>query len=163
MSIQSGHRISRLLRVIPLLSVALTPALAAGQVPIHGVTGTMALPGDVDKVYSGINKLSVKVTGTTRRRDGETKKKAGASVSLEGLQPGTPVAVREREGIVSRVDPLKNRVTVNFTDGDTETFRPSRHAPDKAEQQRASASHVVMYYIDQSGERVGHYLKRVSR
>jgi hypothetical protein len=160
MSIQSGHRISRLLRVIPLLSLALTPALAAGQVPIHGVTGTMALPGDVDKVYSGVNKLAVKITDATRRGHRETKGTGPAS--LDSLPPGTPVVVREEEGIVSRIDRLKNRVTIDFTDGDTETFRPSRHAPEKAEQQRRSASHVIVYYADQSGERVGHYFKRVT-
>lgn len=162
---------------------ALTAAQRAG-VPIHGVTGTLALPGNVDKIYDGVNTLVVKtIDGTNHviRVDKATKVHGGAE-ALASLQHGTPVVVHytmsgdqvasdeidrvgeggleNNEGTVTAVDRVHKTVTVKYATGATERLRLTHHAA--IEGTPAKGNRVIVYYTNESGEKVAHYFKRKS-
>lgn len=162
-------------------------ALAAAQragVPIHGVTGTLALPGNVDKIYDGVNTLVVKtVDGANHvvRVDKDTKVHGGAE-ALAGLQRGTPIVVHytmkgddvlsdeidqlgdgglaNGEGTVTAVDRVHKTVTVRYATGATETLKLTHHAA--IEGTPARGNRVIVYYRNESGKKVAHYFKRKS-
>jgi hypothetical protein len=165
-----------------LLCGALTlPASAlAGQspaqVPIHGVTGTIATPESVERFYDGVNKTLVKTGEGIDRLRGATKAKPdGEAASLDGLRPGTSVVVHysvkgiqtsadandavERsgssvnEGIVTNVDRSSKRITIRFAGGSTETLRLTRST---------SGGRVIVYYPDRAGQQAAHYFKPAS-
>jgi hypothetical protein len=160
---------------------ALTAAQRAG-VPIHGVTGTLALPGNVDRIYDGVNTLVVKtVDGANHviRVDKDTKVHGGAE-ALASLQQGTPVVVhytmkgdqvsadeidqlgadglKNTEGSVTAVDRVHKTVTVKYATGATERLKLTHHAA--AEGTPAKGNRVIVYYTNDSGEKVAHYFKR---
>src|SRR5262245_46078474 len=108
MSIQSASRLFGLLAlIVPLTCTVATAQSSRVPVPVHGVTGTLALPDSVDKFYSDVNKIIIKTSegishvvpdrpGTTRGRQ-----------SLESLHPGTPVVVRYTvKGISASTDDI---------------------------------------------------------
>jgi hypothetical protein len=150
------------------------PLRAGGQVPIHGVTGTMALPANVDRFYSGMNKILVS-TGDAIHVVHKTRstKDKGSAASLDGLQPGTPVVVQyavrgiatsadvtSNESTVTSVDRDRKRITIASRDGDTETLRVAKRGPFSEDHPR---SRVVVYHTDASGRRVANYFKPVAR
>lgn len=160
---------------------ALSAAQRAG-VPIHGVTGTLALPGNVDKIYDGVNTLVVKtIDGTNHviRVDKDTQVHGGAE-ALAGLQRGTPIIVHytmkgdqvssdeidqlgdnglpTAEGTVTAVDRVHKRVTVKYATGATETLKLTHHAA--VEGTPVKGNRVIVYYRNESGQKVAHYFKR---
>jgi len=166
-----------------LLCGALTlPASAlAGQgpaqVPIHGVTGTIATPESVKSFYDGVNKTLVKTGDGIDHLRGATKAKAdGEAASLDGLRPGTSVVVHysvkgiqtsadandavERsgssvnEGIVTNINRSSKHITIRFAGGSTETLRLTRST--------SGGGRVIVYYPDRSGQQVAHYFKPAS-
>jgi hypothetical protein len=155
-----------------LLCGALTlPASAlAGQgpaqVPIHGVTGTIATPESVKSFYDGVNKTLVKTGDGIDHLRGATKAKAdGEAASLDGLRPGTSVVVHysvkgiqtsadANEGIITNVDRASKRITIRFAGGSTETLRLTRST--------SGGGRVIVYYPDRSGRQVAHYFKLTS-
>src|SRR4051794_9641051 len=68
---------------------------AAQQVPIHGLTGTIALQGNVEKLYDGVNTVVVKAIDGTEHVVHVTKdtKVHGGAEALAVLQKGTPIVV----------------------------------------------------------------------
>src|SRR6266850_2522666 len=70
-------------------------AAAAQHVPIHGLTGTIALQGNVEKIYDGVNTVVVKALDGTEHVMHVTKgtKVHGGAEALAALQKGTPVVV----------------------------------------------------------------------
>jgi hypothetical protein len=112
---------------------------------------------------------------------------AGVSV-LEGLREGTTVvvhytvvgteqAVREidvigneglevAEGTVTRVDQGHRQITVRYANGTTEVFRlterATAEAAQAADQGAPAGTKVVIYYSDESGQKVAHSFRRVS-
>jgi len=158
----------------PLLvgSLLAAPLTAAGQVPIHGVTGTMALPANVGKFYTGLNKILVSTSdGIHGVHKMGGPKTAGSAASLGSLQPGTPVVVQyavngvaasagatPNEGTVTGVDRDKKRITITSRNGETETLRVAKHGPFSGDHPR---SRVVVYHTDASGRRVANYFKPV--
>jgi hypothetical protein len=135
-----------------------------GPVPIHGVTGTLALQPNVDQFYAGVNTLLVGAQHLFRVTTG-TEMRGGAD-SLETLQPGTPVVVhygpnglKHADGVVTRVDLYKSRMTVRYPDGAVETFRLT-HAEEAG--RANTGKRVVVYYPDESGEKVAHFFKRTT-
>jgi hypothetical protein len=175
-----------LLAAIPVvwaLTVALR-AVAGDQPPIHGVTGTIALPATVDKFYSDMNKLVVKTSDGVERVVTVTKgTKVHGGTSLDGLTPGTPVVVhytvkginasaveidrlgpdglKQNEGTVGSVDRKHKRITVRFANGTTETLRLTKNAADGSDRHTKRGSRVIVYYRDEAGQRVAHYFKPV--
>src|SRR5262245_50204836 len=141
MSKQSGILMSTLFAGSLLLPAPLT---AGGQVPIHGVTGTLALPANVDKFYTDMNTILEKAGDGIDHIGHKTKGAKGRerSASLDGLQPGTPVvgqyavkgiqtsaAATANESIVTRVDRSRERITIAFKGGESETLRLATHGP----------------------------------
>ncbi len=142
------------------LCAVATPATAR-QVPINGVTGTIALEGTV--AQEGAVAASTVVVKT---KDGVEHlfhlskdllvhggKKSGMD-ALQGLHRGTPVVVhytvdgniesaheidqideeglKVTEGTVTRIDRRRKEVTVRFDNGTTETFRLTDRAAEDA-------------------------------
>jgi hypothetical protein len=161
---------------------ALTAAQRA-SVPIHGATGTLALPGNVDRVYDGVDTLVVKtVDGVNHvvRVDKDTK--VHGAVALASLQRGTPIVVhytmrgdqvagneidalgadglKNTEGTVAAVDRVHKTVTVKYATGAIETLKLTHHA--ETEGTPAKGNRVIVYYTNESRQKVAHYFKRNS-
>lgn len=180
--VEDDMRIRHALSLSALFLGLATP-LTAGQVPIHGVTGTIALPDSVDKFYSDVNKALVKtkdgIDHITGRKNATNLD--GEAASLDTLQPGTAVVVhymvkgirasadpidsggrngvRPNEGIVTQIDRHRNHITIRLADGATETLRLTHNNADNSNTRR---SRIVVYYSDASGRKVAQYFKRVT-
>ncbi len=141
------------------LLAAAAPALAR-QVPISGVTGTIALEGTVQKEWTGIDTVVVKTKDGAEHLFHLSKDllvhggKKGGVDALQGLHKGTPVVVhytvegttataheidrideeglKVTEGIVTRIDRKRKEVFVRFDNGTTETFRLTDRAAEDA-------------------------------
>ena len=183
MSIPTGYRRAPLcvgsLALTALLAAA--PARAQVQVPIHGLTGTIALPDNVDKFYSGMNTLLVKTSDGIEHVIHVTKgtQVHGGAASLDSLRPGTTVVVhytvkgiqtsadeidrvgsdglKTNEGTVTSIDRVKKRITIKFANGTSETLRLTKHAA--LDSEGHTHSRVIVYYSDESGRKVAHYFK----
>ena len=155
-----------------LLSAPLT---ATGQVRVHGVTGTLALPTSVDKFYSDVNKILVMtsdVVGDIARKGNDASDHDNAA-SFDALQRGTEVVVQyvvkgiatssastPNTSIVTGVDRDKKRITVAFKGGATKTLRLAKHGAFSESDPR---SRVVVYHRDASGQTVAAYFKPVRK
>jgi hypothetical protein len=177
----------RLLGLLGLVAPLMTGAAAAqtninapttttGRVIVGPVTGTLGLEAAVDKFYSDVHAL-VKVMGIT---DGTKRSRAHGFEALDRLQPGAPVVAQYavkgvqasayhadrvgsglnvNEGIVTSVDRSRNRITIKFSQGSTETFRSARHGAQDAD--GSVHSRVIVYHANDSGQIVAHYFKPV--
>jgi hypothetical protein len=154
---------------------------AAQHVAIHGVTGTWALPGNVDKIYDGVNTLIVTTTDGVRHtvhvNDGT---KVHGADTLANLPRGTAVVVHytvkgehqtadeidslgglsQIDGTVAAVDRVDKVLTVKYTGGKIERLKLTRHALD--ESGNLKGNRVIVYYASESGQKVAHYFKRKS-
>src|SRR5262245_24689457 len=123
----NGHQVTRLGKICGAFVIATMFATlpARAQAPvIPGVIGKIALKGNVDKIYSGVNIAIVKtadglshVVHMTGRHDFD---------SLDRLEPGTSVLVyglKQDEATVMRVNPFRKRLILGFGDGTTVTLR----------------------------------------
>jgi hypothetical protein len=176
MGIKSFHWISS--AFIACL-IFMTPALATGQVVIHGVTGTIAPQISVDKFYSDANTLLVKTSdGIERLVQAPRRKLDIGSGSLDDLRPGQSVVVqymvkgiqtssdenvsaspdrpRVNEGTVTSIDRHDRHITVKFADGSTERLHLVRHASQGSDGQ-PGGSLAIVYTSNSSGQRVAHY------
>jgi len=174
----------RLLGLLVLVAPLMTGAAAAqtninapttttGRVIIGPVTGTLGLEAAVDRFYSDIGKV-VKITAGTA----QTKVyRSHGLQALDSLQPGAPVVAQYavkgvqssayrvgsglnvNEGTVTKVDRSRNRITIKFSQGSTETFRSTRHGAQDAD--GSEHSRVIVYHRNDSGQIVAHYFKPV--
>src|SRR5262245_42390430 len=120
--------------------VALTSRVATAQVqvhiPIHGVTGIVALPYNVDRFYTDLDKLLTALGG---HLGGASTQHVVEPASLESLKPGMPVVVHytvrgiqaspydANQGTVADIH--KKVVTIRFADGATRSLRYTTHTP----------------------------------
>lgn len=107
--------------------------------------------------------------------------------ALEGLRDGTTVvvhytvqgarqAVQEvdvigeeglevTEGVVKRVDRGRKQITVQYDNGRTETFllteRAVAETAQTVDQTAPGGTKVLIYYLDERGQKVAHFFKRV--
>jgi hypothetical protein len=163
--------------------VMLTAHVSAAQLPpIPGVTGTIALPANVEQFYSDLNRILVyTIDGIDHAVGGSETKARGESASLDSLRPGTPVVVqytvkgipasayeldptepggvKPNQGIVTSID--KKHVTIRFSDGATQTLRYTTHATKWSENHVRHGDRVVVYTSDEFGHRNTHYFKPV--
>jgi len=154
---------------------------AAQYVKIHGLTGTWALPANVDKIYDGVNTLIVTtedgVRHTVHVNDGT---KVHGADTLANLPRGTAVVVHyttqgehqtadeidalgglsQTEGVVAAVDRVDKVLTVKYADGRVERLKLTRHALDEGG--NLKGNRVIVYYTSESGQKVAHYFKRKS-
>jgi hypothetical protein len=178
--------LDRLLGLLVLVAPLMTGAAAAqsinapttttGRVIVGPVTGTLGLEAAVDKFYSDVHSL-VKVMGIT---DGAKQSRTHGLEALDSLQPGAPVVahyavkgvqasaynvgrvgsgLNVNEGIVTRVDRSRNRITIKFSQGSTETFRSTKHGAQDAD--GSVHSRVIVYHSNDAGQIVAHYFKPV--
>ena len=166
--------------------VALSHGAAAGQQPpkIHGITGTIALPANVDKIYDGVNTLIVTTADGARHVIHPTPDaKVHGADTLADLPRGTPVVVhytmnggekvsdeidalgpeglKSTEGVVSAVDRVHKTLTVQYASGSKETLKLTHHA--STEGGTLKGNRVVVYYTNDQGQKVAHYFKRKSQ
>ena len=162
MTTRPGVRLTSLVFAL-LLPLPLSAGQGVVQVPIHGVTGTIATPESVERFYTGLNKTLEKTGDAFDRRSRKSAKVDSDDDSLESLRPGTPVAVRytvkghaasDTEGIVTSVDRSKKRITIRFADGSTQALRASEHP--------MHGGRVIVFYADESGQKAPHYFKPTS-
>ena len=101
----------------------------------------------------------------------------GTTVVVHYTVVGTEQAVREidvigneglevTEGTVTRVDQGHRQITVRYANGTTEVFqlteRATAEAAQAADQRAPAGTKVVIYYSDESGQKVAHSFRRVS-
>ena len=182
MSIQTTHWLVPLFVGLVTLT---SPPTTAAQAPINGFNATIALPSSVDKFYSDVNTLLVKTSDGVEHLVHVTKGTTvhGGTTSLDSLKPGTAVVVhytvkgiqasadeidrigpeglRVNEGTVTSVDRTRKRITIAFSNGTTETLRLTQHAAEESDGEVNKGSRVIVYYSDESGQRVAHYFKPV--
>ena len=138
------------------------------------------------------NTVIVKTVDGVEHRVSVTKRTlvhGGTSTGpLHGLQEGSPVVVhfpaqganvsaleiddlgqdglKVTEGIVTRVDRARKRITITFANGSTETIRLTDHAALDAGTDIAEATNdgnkVTVYYSVEGGRKLAHFFKRAS-
>ena len=173
-----GYWLGSVLFGILTCSASPVPAQSLLHVPIHGVTGTLALPESVDKFYSDVNKALVKIDDGLDHL-GRAKKRTrvdGDAASLASLHPGTAVVVHYtvkgmqvsrddidetgrpgsalNAGTVTAVDRPGKRITITFADGERARLRLTRSP--------AHGGRVVVYSRDGSGRPIARYFKPAS-
>lgn len=186
MSIQRGQWLGPLFFGLLAPTAPLTAGQIPGEpVPIHGVTGTIALPANVDKTYSGVNTILVKTSDGIEHLIHVTKgtEEHEGAASLDSLQPGTAVVVdytvkgiqtsahevdgtvpnglKTNEGTLTKVDRNKKRITIKFADGATERLRLARHTAEDSDDHPRGGGRVVVYTLNESGRGAAHYFKPV--
>jgi hypothetical protein len=91
--------------------------------------------------------------------------KAGQQTALE-VDRLDASGLKTMEGVVTRVDRAGRELSIRLADGSTQTLRlTDRAATDvgrDVDSAAADATRVVVYYVDDAGQRVAHYFKRVS-
>jgi hypothetical protein len=114
-------------------------------------------------------------------------KKPGVE-ALEGLREGTPVVIhysttgakasaqeidvlgdeglRVIEGLVTNIDRGRKEITIRFADGRTDTFemtsRTAAESDEVLDHSGGTPTRIVIYYADEAGRKVAHYLRRAS-
>jgi hypothetical protein len=148
------------------------PTTTTGRVIVGPVTGTLGLEAAIDTFYSRVHTL-VKAMGLG---GGIERSRTRGLEVVDSLQPGAPVVayyavkgvqasavgsggLNVNEGIISRVDRSKKRITIKFSQGSTETFRSARHGAQDAD--GSVHSRVIVYHTNDSGQIVAHYFKPV--
>jgi hypothetical protein len=167
--------------------LALSATLAAQSPP--PVNGTIALEGTVDQEYKAANTVIVKTMDGVRHLFHLTEKTAvhGAD-ALRGVETGSRVVVhytaaagkqtalevdrvddkglKTVEGVVTRVDRAARKMAIRLADGSEQVLRlTDRAATDVGrdiDEAADNATNVIVYYADETGERVAHYFKRIS-
>ena len=170
--------------------VAFAVASPAAQGP-PPVTGTVALEGTMTKFYKGLNTLVVTTVDGMQHAYRFTKGLVvhggtGSGVdALESVHEGTTVVVHYRieggeraideidrvadeglkilEGTVAKLDRRRQEITVKYANGKTETLRlTDRAATEASEGLNLDGIPVVIYYADESGRKVAHFVKKAS-
>jgi len=174
--------------VMGLLAAGVPAPLAAQSPP--PVQGTMALEGTMTKFYRGVNALVVTTIDGAEHVYHFAKglvvhgAKASGPDAFEGLEPGVKVVVHYRidgaeesveeidrvadeglkvtEGAVVRLDRGRQEIVLRFPDGRTETLRLTDRVVNETDDgiNDRGATKVTVYYTDESGHKVAHYVKK---
>jgi hypothetical protein len=169
--------------------VAFSAASAAAQSP-PPINGTIALEGTMTKFYKGLNTLVVTTVDGAQHVYHAAKGLvvhggAGSGVdALESVHEGATVVVHYRieggeesadevdrvadeglkvlEGTVIKLDPRRREITLKDGSGVTETLRLTDRAAAEASEGFVRGTRVVIYYSDESGRKVAHFVKKPS-
>jgi hypothetical protein len=158
--------------------------------PIDGVTGTVATEEskkDVHEAGRGVLGKVARLFGVGRRSSGPASLEGGEE-TLAGMKTGTAVLIRtttggenttveeiERlddegvkpmEGVVTAINRRDRTISIRLADGTRRMLRLSNRIVDEvdADIDRAGdgTARVILFVKDEAGERVVHYIKRVS-
>jgi hypothetical protein len=156
-----------------LLAVhAMWVAEAAAQQPppIQGVTGTIATETSIDETTAAGHGILAKVKRVLHLNGRSTVPSgdAAAEEALGGLKKGTRVVVSDEAGSVKEVagsvvalNLADRTISVRLSDDSIQTLRLSDETAADAEAGDAGAK-VVIYYRNESGQRVAKHFRRVS-
>ena len=180
-----GFAFGAALLAVPALHAGQQPPPVNGTVALEGTVDQTYKAANtvIVKTMDGVRHL-FHLTGKTVVHGGES---AGAE-GLRGLEAGSAVVVhyatdagqqtalevdrlddqglKTIEGVVTRVDRAGRKISIRLADGSMQTLRlTDRAATDvgkDVDRAATDTTRVVVYYADESGQRVAHYFKRVS-
>ncbi len=160
--------------------------------PVSGVTGTVATEGTMKTVYRGLNKIVVTTIDGVEHVFEFTKDliiHGGKSPAdpLAGLKEGTLVVIHystqdgattvqeidrvddeglfETEGRITHIDRDRKQIAIRIGEGRTETFVLTDRAASESkdlDQGSAGNTKAVVYYKDENGTKVVHYVRKIS-
>jgi hypothetical protein len=163
---------------------------AAQQVPIPGVTGTIAPDPAIDQEQAAAHTAIAAMVDGVKHAFGfvlHGGKRTGAD-ALDGLHEGKTVVVHHKaegtvaaetdrgdigddglqatEGTVTRIDRGRRQITIRFDSGKSDTFHLTDPASTAVRQDAglgdADASRVIVYYADDSGHKVTRVFEKTS-
>jgi len=158
------------------------------------VQRTIALEGTMKTFYRAVNTIIVTTIDGVDHVYHFTKDlvvhggKGRGMDALEGLREGSTVVVhytvseakasareidrigdeglKTTEGVVTRIDRGRKRITIRFDDGKSETLRLTDRAAVEAakdvDQAATTAVKIIVYYSDEAGRKVAHFFKKAS-
>jgi len=150
------------------VNVIWTAEAAAQQPPpIQGVTGTIATETSIDDTTNAGKGILGKVRRVLHLNGRSTVPSgdAAAAEALGGLKKGTRVvvsdtakSVKEMSGSVVALSLGERTISVRLSDDSIQTLRLS----DEAEAAVDPDANVIVYYRNESGQRVAKHFRRVS-
>ena len=91
---------------------------------------------------------------------------SGGIESAQEIDRVDDAGVEKTEGVVTGIDRGRKQIKIRFDSGRTETFRLTDRAAADAgkdlDQGGTGLTKVVVYYTDESGQKVAHYFKKIS-
>jgi hypothetical protein len=169
-----------MLQLVTLVALIVAPIDAQGP-PIHGVTGTIATEATIKSEHKAGNKIVVATEDGAEHIYDVAKGVVvhGGKDGLSDLKPGTTVvihytpdnAAREidrigpdglstTEGVVTKIDRGKKRVTLRYDNGRIETLKLTDRAAADVGKGIEANTRIVVYYSDEAGAKVTHYFKK---
>jgi hypothetical protein len=177
-------RASWYLAVVGLFALGVAPLHAQTPPPIHGVTGTIATEATIKKEHKAANKIVVATEDGAEHVYDAAKGLTvhGGKDPLADLKPGTTVIIHytpdntaqevdrvgagglsTTEGIATKIDRGKKRITIRYDAGRIETLQLTDRAAADVGKDIGPDSRVVVYYSDVAGAKVTHYFKKVDK
>jgi hypothetical protein len=142
-------------------------AAAQQPPPIQGVTGTIATETSIDETTAAGHGILGKVKRVLRL-NGKSTVPSGDAAGVEalgGLKKGTRVvvsdaakSVKDVSGSVVALNLGERTISVRLSDDSIQTLRLS----DEAEATGDPGANVIVYYRNESGQRVAKHFRRVS-
>jgi len=146
-------------------------AAAQQPPPIQGVTGTIATETSIDETTGaghgilGKVKRVLHLNGRSPVPSGD----AAAEEALGGLKKGTRVvvsdstkSVKEVAGSVVALNLADRTISVKLSDDSIQTLRLFDEAAADAEAAGDAGANVIVYYRNESGQRLAKHFRRVS-
>jgi hypothetical protein len=144
-------------------------AAAQQPPPIQGVTGTIATEGSIDETTAAGHGILAKVKRVLHLNGRSTVPSGDAAgeEALGGLKKGTRVvvsdtakSVKEVAGSIVALNLAERTISVRLSDDSIQTLRLSDEAA--ADAFSDAGARVIVYYRNESGQRVAKHFKRVS-
>ena len=142
-------------------------AAAQQPPPIQGVTGTIATETSIDETTAAGKGILGKVKRVLHLNGRSTVPSGDAAgeEALGGLKKGTRVVVtdaaknvKDASGSVVALNLGERTISVRLSDDSIQTLRLS----DEADAAGDAGAHVIVYYRNESGQRVAKHFRRVS-
>jgi hypothetical protein len=90
----------------------------------------------------------------------------GADASAQEIDRIGDEGLKVTEGVVTRVDRRRKQITIRFDNGKTEmlqlTDRAAADAGRDVDQAASGVARIIVYYSDESGQKVAHFFKKAS-
>ncbi len=146
-------------------------AAAQQPPPIQGVTGTIATETSIDETTAAGHGILAKVKRVLHLNGRSTVPSGNAAgeEALSGLKKGTRVvvsdaakSVKEVAGSVVALNLADRTISVRLSDDSIQTLRLSDEAAADADAVSDAGAKVIVYYRNESGQRVAKHFKRVS-
>jgi len=151
--------------------IGVAGAAAQQPPPIQGVTGTIATETSIDETTAAGHGILAKVKRVLHLNGRSTVPSGDAAgeEALSGLKKGTRVvvsdaakSVKEVAGSVVALNLADRTISVRLSDDSIQTLRLSDEAAADADAVSDVGSKVIVYYRNESGQRVAKHFKRVS-